>query len=499
MSELRNLLERAERAAGRVELAPDGLERLEHHRDRKRRNERIAAGALALIVAAGAIGGAIALFRGGGTPRPGERTERRAITPDKIGGMRLAWTARFGEGTATTPVVAEDTVFVGSGDNRLYAFPASCGMGRASCQALWVGETEGDPSTPAVGAGVVYVGAGGKLYAFAASCGTEGATCEPLWTAETPGGVSSPAVGQGVVYLAAGDTLYAFPTSCGTGGSTCEPLWTGETDGSIRNSPTVGFKEVYVGTDRSLYAFPVSCSAGTSCEPLWVGRVDGSPVGTAAVAEGTVLVPASLKVYAFPASCGTEGATCEPLWESPHSTATQVTVAAGTVYASGYGKLHAFSVSCGSGGTECKPMWTATAGLKPAGALTADGVVYVPSTGQLQDGVRSAKLIAFSASCGAGGAICEPLRTFTVDLDYATGAAVADGRLFVSAVGGHGSTGPVTLQAFELAPERTPAVSGGARYVYLGIWLLVVGSGTALLTRRLLRWRRSRLSLPAAS
>lgn len=501
MSELRSLLERADRAAGRLDLPPDGLERLERHRDRKRRNDRIASAALAFVVAAAAIGGAIALFRSSGTPRPGEQTERRTITPHRVADLRLAWTARFGQTTATTPVVAGETVFVGSWDNRLYAFPTSCGSAGASCDPLWVGEMEGDPAAPAVAGEVVYAGGGGKLYAFPVSCGSGGGTCQPLWTAETPGAVSSPAVGDGVVYVAAGDTLYAFPTSCGTGGITCEPLWTTRTEGWIRNSPTVGAGEVYVATDRIVYAFPASCGVGsTECEPLWLGSVKDPPVGTAAVAAGTVLVPAGHKIYAFQASCGTGGVMCEPLWQTAGSTSSssaKLTVAAGTVYASHNGEVNAFPVSCRADGGTCQPVWTARARTHPWPPATADGVVYVPSASTLRDGGRSGQLIAFPASCGAGGATCRPLRTLTLDLDFGIGVAVADGRVFVSSESG-ASTDAVILQAFELAPRKAPADETSSP-IYLAIWLLLVGSGAAVLTRRVLRWRRSRLSAPAVS
>jgi len=58
----------------------------------------------------------------------------------------------------------------------LYAFPASCGTGNASCSPLWSSHT-GSPivSSPAVSDGVVYVGSNdGKLYAFDLAAGSAG-------------------------------------------------------------------------------------------------------------------------------------------------------------------------------------------------------------------------------------------------------------------------------------------------------------------------------------
>jgi outer membrane protein assembly factor BamB len=52
----------------------------------------------------------------------------------------------------------------------------------------------------------------GNLYAFPASCGTGNATCAPLWQGLTGNWIaSSPAVANGVVYLKSTvGTLYAY-------------------------------------------------------------------------------------------------------------------------------------------------------------------------------------------------------------------------------------------------------------------------------------------------
>jgi Tol biopolymer transport system component len=55
MSDLKALLERAERAVSEVPLPPDGLEGLERRRDRKRRNQRIAAGVVGIAVFVAAV------------------------------------------------------------------------------------------------------------------------------------------------------------------------------------------------------------------------------------------------------------------------------------------------------------------------------------------------------------------------------------------------------------------------------------------------------------
>ena len=55
MSDLKALLERADRAVSDVPLPADGLEGLQRRRDRKRRNQRITAGVVGIAVFVAAI------------------------------------------------------------------------------------------------------------------------------------------------------------------------------------------------------------------------------------------------------------------------------------------------------------------------------------------------------------------------------------------------------------------------------------------------------------
>ena len=140
--------------------------------------------------------------------------------------------------------------------------------GVPGCRAVWsgsIGAVATVESSPAVTNGVVYVGSDdNKLYAFDADgCGA--ATCEPLWTATTGGDIdSSPAVANGVVYVGSEDNkLYAFDAD-GCGAATCRPLWTATTGGNVDSSPAVANGVVYVGSDdNKLYAFAADgCGAG---------------------------------------------------------------------------------------------------------------------------------------------------------------------------------------------------------------------------------------------
>src|SRR5204863_531681 len=119
------------------------------------------------------------------------------LSPSTVSGLDVDWTGATSSSVRSSPAVVGGVVYVGSDDGHLYAFPASCGSGNATCTPLWHAATSaGVFSSPAVANGVVYVGSeDGNLYAFPASCGTGNATCTPLWHAATGSFVqSSPAV-----------------------------------------------------------------------------------------------------------------------------------------------------------------------------------------------------------------------------------------------------------------------------------------------------------------
>ena len=179
--------------------------------------------------------------------------------PPETKECRAVWSGSIGTVTTveSSPAVSGGVVYVGSDDNKLYAFDAD-GCDAPTCSPLWTATTGGDiESSPAVANGVVYIGSeDNKLHAFDADgCGAP--TCSPLWTAATGGNVdSSPAVANGVVYVGSDDDkLYAFAAR-GCGAATCRPLWTATTGGDIDSSPALGNRMVYVGSaDGQLYAF----------------------------------------------------------------------------------------------------------------------------------------------------------------------------------------------------------------------------------------------------
>jgi len=113
----------------------------------------------------------------------------------------LIWRFRVGRTTNSSPVVKDDTVYIGS-DDKLVAIDLE------SQQIRWEFGAEGTiSSSPAVVDNTIYVGSeDGRLYALDATTG------EKLWDITTGGKISSsPAVANGIVYVGSYDgNLYAI-------------------------------------------------------------------------------------------------------------------------------------------------------------------------------------------------------------------------------------------------------------------------------------------------
>jgi outer membrane protein assembly factor BamB len=90
------------------------------------------------------------------------------LSPSNVSRLAIDWTAATGNLIFPSPAVANGVVYVGSEDEKLYAFNAGGCGGHPTCAPLWTATTFGAiVSSPAVANAVVYVGSGnGKLYAF---------------------------------------------------------------------------------------------------------------------------------------------------------------------------------------------------------------------------------------------------------------------------------------------------------------------------------------------
>jgi len=133
----------------------------------------------------------------------GTNPYENVLSPTNVANLDVDWSAPTGAAVASSPAVVNGVVYVGSGDDHLYAFNAQTGA------QLWSATTAGGvSSSPAVANGVVYVGStfDDHLYAFNAQTGAQ------LWSATTGSLVSSsPAVANGVVYVGSDDDhLYAY-------------------------------------------------------------------------------------------------------------------------------------------------------------------------------------------------------------------------------------------------------------------------------------------------
>jgi outer membrane protein assembly factor BamB len=151
------------------------------------------------------------------------------------------------------PTVAGGMVYVGSFDDRIYAFRAD-GCGRSSCQPVWAAATRGPiQAAPTVANGIVYAGSwDGSVVALDATTGAL------IWQQQTGLGVmSSPAVVNGVLYVGSNDHLvYAFNAATG------EMLWTAPTGAAVRSSPVVTNGIVIVQPDDgTLYAIDATIGA----------------------------------------------------------------------------------------------------------------------------------------------------------------------------------------------------------------------------------------------
>jgi outer membrane protein assembly factor BamB len=307
-----------------------------------------------------------------------------------VSNLDLLWSGLgIGNGSQSSPVVANEVVYVANGDtffgtgNNLYAFKASDGTSLWSQPCL--GRNNG--AAPAVADGVVYVttGLSSRLCAF------EAATGRPLWNQQLPSPDSykiwaSPTVADGVVYVGAdGGGLYAFKTSDGT------LLWNQPTGGQIICSPAVARGVVYVGGGDTISG-QLSAFKAADGTPLWTQSM-GATVGQLscpAVARGVVYVRSRYgTLFAFKAADGIPlwtqslgaGPDTWPLFSSP-------AVAHGVVYVgSADGNLYAFNAHDGT------PLWNQpTGGPIASSPAVANEVVYV--------GSGDGKLYAFKAADG---------------------------------------------------------------------------------------------------
>jgi len=216
--------------------------------------------------------------------------------------LNLKWAFATGESILSSPTVANETVYVGSSDNKLYAVDTKTG------QAKWQFETQGNvASSPAVAGNTVFVlSLDGKLYAVDASTGKSRWTFttggEHRFSALGVGGlkpssemmpdpwdlfISSPTVVDGVVYFGSGDS-HVYAVDAATGGL----KWKFKTGDVVHASPAIADGLVYIGSFDT-YFYALNAATG---ELVWKFKTKDDPEshlmmgipGSAAVGNGLV-------------------------------------------------------------------------------------------------------------------------------------------------------------------------------------------------------------------
>ncbi len=488
MAELRSIVDREMDRAGLPSFSLDDVAR---RRDRKRRNRRIATAALALIIAVAAIGSLVHAFDLAERGQPAAPT----IGPSNVAQLRAAWGVE--RGVSLTPVISNDTVYVGGAG--LDAYPLSCGGAGTTCAPTWHADPGRAVAIPTVSDGVVYAsemgrsGRGpGRLLAYSISCGSGGRVCHPLWWAET-GGVAlptvSPIVVDNTVYTATSHGVFAFDVHCGTGGESCRPTWTGTTpraipvataelggglwvgtafDWMLSEPLNQAQQNRYVGaTGSGVFIFSNACSqSGGTCRPL---SHQLSSAGVSAMSAGSeAIYVSSGPVTGLPASCVTDP-NCRPVFDRQNLGASGAVAAShGSVFVRhSPGVIFALPETCV--GSACRARWIgniAGSGRTFSGGPIAvnDGLLFVGSG-------DTGEAFALPTDCSNP---CHPVWS-TVAGRGAAGVAVSGSSLIVGTDDG--------VHAFELGPPVAPPGSPGSTSTLLFYGAAIVVAAILLVGR----------------
>ena len=473
MSDWRDALERARRnMTGRRAVG------------RSRRLLALLVGALAITLA-----GCDWVTLGYSSARTGYNVAESTIAPGNASALREAWRATIGVGPSDqsaatwSPVVGSNRVLVGSQDGVLRAFDkhgtTGCSGSPKICQPLWTAIVGGEPLTPSVVGGTVYVTANSTLYAFdvggTANCSGVPKTCRPLWSASPA--IDSPVVGNGVLYVSTGSTIAAFDAAGSTGCSgvpkTCQPLWSSQPAGCVGvgtecrfSAPSLANGKMYAiwaGNfelgQAYLQAFDAAGVTGCSgvprrCSPLWQVFIRGNkPAPAPTISAGRVFVLAN---FVDVASGGQPGAwlaahdanTGALVWDSQFfgTFAYPPVVANGRLYVSA-GRVRVFDATgtqgCAPHGAtrRCSGLFDIADFGIPGTAAVANGVLYDGSGPFSIEGtntpaaVRAYDIATLTAVCGQFGA-CAPVWTTSALGGTTSAPVVSDGGVYVASAEG---------------------------------------------------------------
>lgn len=222
----------------------------------------------------------------------------------------ILWKVKTGGQVISSPVIADDSVYIGSCDNKLYSIDASTG------EIIWIYETDDSiNSTPLVTKGkVMFLSYDGFFYCLNQSDGML------IWKFKTEGEstfnvkdyyngefkpdfwdfyLSSAVVMDDIVYFGSSDSnIYALDIESG------EKIWNYKTDGSVHSSPAIYNNSLVVGSwDSKVYCLDALTGTenwvyetGKDIETyIWLG-IQASP----SIDDGIVYIGSrDAKFYAF--------------------------------------------------------------------------------------------------------------------------------------------------------------------------------------------------------
>lgn len=205
---------------------------------------------------------------------------------------------------------------------------------------------------------------------------------------------TSPAVGAGRVFIGNGLVIEAYtvtkPTNCTVtfGYSFCEPIWSTSTTTPVAGHPVLSADDATVFAAAGTKLVTLNAATGT---PGWTGTLGATASKAPAIGNGFVYVPTSTGELDVFAEGGCGQATCAPLWTATTGSAiTQppAVVPGGLVYtASADGTLRAYNAA-GCPTSPCPSRWSATTGSAITGGP-------VPGLGQIYIGTEDGRLIAY--------------------------------------------------------------------------------------------------------
>jgi outer membrane protein assembly factor BamB len=201
------------------------------------------------------------------------------------------WSFNSQDSIVSSPFFSNNTVYFGSHNGNIYALRASNGT------IKWIFSTEGldfIDSSPIVFDNIVYFGSfDGKVYALDAQNGNK------IWEYKTNGIVSSsPAVEANKVYIGSYDGyVYALDSKKG------DLVWKFKTNGEVLSSPIIYNDKLFIGSyDNKFYALNKN-----NGKKLWEFETKGIISSSPAIKENTIYFGSfDKKLYALDLQTGKE-------------------------------------------------------------------------------------------------------------------------------------------------------------------------------------------------